>query len=186
MTIVGTGLAGPGADSIVEVNGTPAQIATQTPFQINVQVPLDLPPGTYPVRVRSPYGSAEQMVEVRAVAPAIYVVSGNPAAARGVVTNQNGSMNTPLTPGTRGQRITIYCTGLGAVTAQGSQSTVLAPVTVILNQTEIQPVFAGLAGDIGLYMVTITAPAATPPGIDLPLTLRQAGVDSNTVFVAVQ
>ncbi|HTM49071.1 MAG TPA: Ig-like domain-containing protein [Bryobacteraceae bacterium] len=186
MTIVGTGLAGPGADSVVEVNGTPAQIATQTPFQINVQVPPDLPPGTYPVRVQSPYGSADQMLEVQAAAPAIYVVSGNLAAARGVVTNQNGSMNTPFTPGMRGQRITIYCTGLGAVTAQGSQFAALSPVTVILNKAEIQPVFAGLAGDIGLYMVTIMVPPATPPGIDLPLALRQAGVDSNTVFVAVQ
>jgi uncharacterized protein (TIGR03437 family) len=39
---------------------------------------------------------------------------------------------------------------------------------------------------IGLYQVDLSVPAATPPGIDLPLLLRQPGGDSNTVFVAIQ
>lgn len=61
------------------------------------------------------------------------------------------------------------------------------PVTVILNKVEIQPTFAGLnTENIGLYQVNVTVPAALPPGIDLPLILRQAGGDSNTVFVAIQ
>jgi len=47
--------------------------------------------------------------------------------------------------------------------------------------------FAGLVPDqIGLYQVKLTIPVATPPGIDLPVLLRQAGSDSNTAFVAVQ
>jgi uncharacterized protein (TIGR03437 family) len=61
------------------------------------------------------------------------------------------------------------------------------PVTVILNNVEIEPSFAGLVpGEVGIYQVIVTIPLATPPGIDLPLSLRQAGGDSNTVFVAVQ
>jgi hypothetical protein len=34
--------------------------------------------------------------------------------------------------------------------------------------------------------VNLAIPAATPPGVDVPLFLRQSGGDSNTVFVAVQ
>jgi len=104
-----------------------------------------------------------------------------------VITNQDGTVNAPLTPGRRGQTLTIYCTGLGAVSGQDAQSAAQAPVTVLLNKVEIQPSFAGLsAADAGLYLVTVTVPASMPPGIDLPLLLRQPGGDSNTAFLAVQ
>jgi uncharacterized protein (TIGR03437 family) len=160
---------------------------TQSPFQINAEVPPDLPPGTYSVRVQSPYGASEQMVEIRATAPTIYLVSGDLALSRGVISNQDGTVNAPLTPGKRGQAVTIYCTGLGAVAPQGDGFAAQAPVTVVLNKVEIEPAFAGLVpGEIGLYQVKLTIPVATPPGIDLPVLLRQAGGDSNTAFVAVQ
>jgi len=203
MTILGSGLAGPGAESVVEVNGMTAKVVTRSPFQINAQVPPDLPPGSYAVRVQSPYGASEQMVEVRATAPAIYIVSRDLVQPRGVVVNQDGKVNAPLTPGKRGQTLTIYCTGLGAVAPRGTQFAAQNPVTVILNNVEIQPTFAGLApvseppliaqqsgsglaAEVGLYQVDVTIPLGMPPGIDLPVSLRQAGGDSNTVFVAVQ
>ena len=187
MTIFGGGLAGPGADSTVEVNGVSATVVTKSPFQITAQVPPDLVPGSYSVKVQSPYGSAGQTVEVGATAPAIYLVPGNFTQPRGVVSNQDGTMNTPLTPGKRGQSLTIHCTGLGAVSDGGAVFATQVPVTVILNKVEVQPTFAGLStGDVGLYQVNVTVPAGMPPGIDLPLILRQAGGDSNTVFVAIQ
>jgi len=166
-------------------------VVSQSPFLINAQVPPDLPPGTYPIRVRSPYGSAEQMADVRATAPAIYVAPSDLASGipnpSGVVANQDGTINAPLAPGKRGQVLTIFCTGLGAVSTEDAQFTAQEPVTVILNKVEIQPTFAGLSPpEVGLYKITVTIPMATPPGIDLPLLLRQAGGDSNTVFVAIQ
>ena len=133
MTIFGSGLAGPGSDSTVEVNGVPATVVTKSPFQINAQVPPDLAPGSYSVRVQSPYGSAGQTVDVSATAPAIYSVSGNLTQARGVVSNEDGTMNSPLTPGKRGQSLTIYCTGLGAVSDGGAIFATQSPVTVILT-----------------------------------------------------
>jgi len=53
-----------GGDSAVEVNGVASKVVLQSPFRISAQVPPDLEPGVYPVRVRSPYGTAEQTVEV--------------------------------------------------------------------------------------------------------------------------
>src|SRR5262249_42838546 len=163
------------------------RVVTKSPFQINAEVPPDLPPGTYLVRVQSPYGASEQMVEVRATAPVIYLLSNDLAQSRGVITDQDGTLNAPLTPGRRGQAVTIYCTGLGAVSPQGDEFAAQAPLTVFLNKVEIQPTFAGrVPAEIGLYQVKLTIPLATPPGIDLPVLLRQASGDSNTAFVAVQ
>lgn len=188
MAIFGAGLSGPGGGASVQVNGEAAALVSQSPFQLNVQLPPDLPPGTYSVTVQSPYGSAQQPVQAQANAPAIFVLSGGVggAPAYGAVVNQDGSLNAPASPGTRGQTLTIYCTGLGAVDGS-TPANALAPVSGNLNNTLIPAAFAGLTpGFIGLYQVNLPVPAATPPGIDLPLLLRQPGGDSNTVFVAVQ
>ena len=82
--------------------------------------------------------------------------------------------------------LTIYCTGLGAVDG-ASPANVQTPVSGILNSVPIDAMYAGLTpGFIGLYQVVLTVPPETPPGIDLPLLLRQPGGDSNTVFIAIQ
>jgi uncharacterized protein (TIGR03437 family) len=82
--------------------------------------------------------------------------------------------------------LTIYCTGLGAVDG-ATPANALTPVSGILNSVEIDAVFAGLTpAYIGLYQVDLPVPVSTPPGIDVPLFLRQPGGDSNTVFVAIQ
>jgi uncharacterized protein (TIGR03437 family) len=178
MSILGSGLAGAGADTAVDVNGVAATVVFQSPFRLDVQVPPDLAPGTYPVQVRSPFGTATQSVDVWVSAPAIF--------AKGVA-NQDSVPNSPITPARRGQELTIYCTGLGAVIASGDQFQTQAGVSGILNGAAIQPDFAGWTpGFVGLYQVDLPIPAATPPGIDLPLLLRQFDRDSNTVFVAIQ
>jgi uncharacterized protein (TIGR03437 family) len=57
----------------------------------------------------------------------------------------------------------------------------------MLNGQELPVMFAGLApGTTGGYQVNVLIPANTPPGIAVPLALKQGGVLSNTVTVAVQ
>jgi uncharacterized protein (TIGR03437 family) len=178
MTILGSGLAGAGGDSAVEVNGVASRVVLQSPFRIDAEVPPELGPGNYALQVRSPYGSAAQSIDVSAAAPAIY---------RGGVENQNGLVNGPLRPVMRGQLLIVYCTGLGVVVPSGNLYRTEAPVSGILNGVELQVSFAGLTpGFIGLYQVNLAAPLSLAPGIDLPLALRQLERDSNTVFVAVQ
>ena len=178
MTISGSGLSGPGTETAVDVNGTPAKVVSKSPFRLSVQIPPELTPGTYPVRVRSPFGAATESVEVAASAPAIFP---------GAVVNQDGSFNSPATPAKRGQVLTIYCTGLGAVVASGALFRTQAAVTGILNGVEIRPTFAGWTpGSDGVYQVNLPVPAAAPPGLDLTLLLRQFDRDSNTVLVAIQ
>ena len=181
--IFGSGLAGAGGTTTVEFDGRPARVVAATPFQVNVEAPPELAPGARRVRVTSPYGAAEAAVEVRAAAPAIFSLGDG----RGAVVNQDGAVNAPAAPLRRGQTLVIYATGLGAVMPRGGLQVALEPVTVVLEGREIRPAFAGLApGYVGLYQVNVTVAAATPPGIGLRLSLRQGGVESGSVPVAVE
>ena len=188
MAIFGAGLAGAAGGASVQIGGEAAPILSQTPFQVNVQVPADLDAGSYTVDLRSPYGAAQQPIQMQANAPAIFLLASATAAspAYGAVVNQDGSINAPTSPGQRGQTLVIYCTGLGAVDG-GSPASAVSPVSVVLSNMSLTPVFAGATpGLIGLYQVNLPVPETAPPGIDLPLALRQSGGDSNTVFVAIQ
>jgi uncharacterized protein (TIGR03437 family) len=189
MAIFGTGLAGPGGDSVVQMNGEAAAVISKSPFEIIAQVPPDLTAGSYSLSVQSPYGSTQAPVQVVATAPGILLSSNNintGLPAYGLVVNQDGSINSPTNPAQRGQMLTIYCTGLGAVDG-ATPANAQTPVSGILNGIPIDAMFAGLTpGYIGLYQVDLAVPPATPPGIDVPLLLRQPGSDSNTVFVAIQ
>jgi uncharacterized protein (TIGR03437 family) len=132
------------------------------------------------MRVESPFGSAEQAVEVRETAPAIFRLANS-------VVNQAGTINSPVSPAQRGQVIVVYCTGLGAVERQGTLARAKTPVSAVVGGAELPVAFAGLApGMTGIYQVNIVLPAATPPGLDLELRLRQQGIDSNSVPVSIQ
>ena len=83
--------------------------------------------------------------------------------------------------------LVIFCTGLGVTGTQGQLHPASTPVTVLLSGSELKPAFAGLTpGFIGLYQVNVQVPLSTAPGLDLPLSLRQGAVTSNTVSVSVQ
>ncbi len=184
ISIFGVGLAGTGAATKVDMDGTAMALLLATPFQINAQVPPGLAPGLHTIHVQSAFGSAQQQIPVAAVSPGIFIV-GNPPV--GAMTNANYSLIQPSNPLSRGQALVIFATGLGAVTQRGQLSTTNAAVTVVLNGTEIPTSFAGLApGFTGLYQVNVTIPVATPPGLALPMTLKVGGVQSNPVVLSLQ
>jgi uncharacterized protein (TIGR03437 family) len=182
-SIFGSGLSGPTGQTTVQVGGAPATVLAQTPFQLNGQIPADIAPGTYTIQVVSPYGLVEQPIVIQPAAPAIFQVGPGLAA----IANQDSSLNTPDNPATRGSVIVIYATGLGATAAQGRLQTAIAPVTVTLNGADLKPAFAGLTpGFIGLYQVNVQVPAPSPPGLNLPIQLKEATTSGNIVSVAVQ
>jgi uncharacterized protein (TIGR03437 family) len=184
ISIFGSGLAGAGGTT-VDFDGTAATVLAATPFQVNAQVPPSLAPGQHVLRVRSPFGTATQTVNVSALAPAIFLLADGVTAA---IENQDYSINSQSNPLTRGQTLVIYATGLGAVTAgAGGLSRTNTPVTVVVNGVELPVDFAGLTpGFVGLYQVNVTIPSETPPGSGLFLTLKQGGQASNTVKIALQ
>jgi len=53
------------------------------------------------------------------------------------------------------------------------------PVTVLWNGQELSTAFAGSTpGYPGLYQVNVLIPTATPPGLIVPLALKQGAVVS--------
>ena len=181
--VFGSGLARAGTNTTVEVGGIPARVVGQSPFQVNAEVPLVLGAGSYNLKITSVYGSAQQPIEVKDVAPAIFSVSAQTAA----IVNADGTLVTPDNPARRGGVIVIFATGLGAVASQGNLQVAQSAVTAVLNGVELKPAFAGLTpGFIGLYQVNLAIPAAMPPSLSTPLVLRQGSTTGNTVQIAVQ
>lgn len=187
-SLFGSGLYGAAADTTVTFGRSPSQLILKNPFQINGQVPADLAPGEYAVTIHSASGISTQQVPVSAVAPGIFVVSGG-AGGRviGAVINQDGTLNDVGTPAHRGDVLTVYCTGLGAVVPQGNLSVTVTPATALVNSAELQVQYAGLtSGFIGLYQVNVPLPAGMAPGSSVSLAVKIGGVVSNAVSVAIE
>jgi len=186
ISIFGTGFATAGATPVVQVNGETATQLVALPFQINAQMPADIPPGSASVTVNLPNragANAQQTIQVSPVAPAIFSIGAGQAA----ITNQDNSLNTPSNPALRGTSIVIYATGFGAVSAAGALNAAQTPVTAVIGGTETPAAFAGLTpGFIGLYQANVVVPANLPPGLALPLYVKQGGAVSNMVSVAVE
>lgn len=181
-SVFGAGLAGPGTPTTVQINGENAPVFVAAPFQLNAEVPPGLAPGVYNLNITSAYGTRQSMVEIRALAPAIFS-----AGAGAAILNQNGALNTPDNPAKRGEAIVVFATGLGMVQPQGKFQVVTSPVTAVIGGTELPAAFAGLApGFAGLYQINVLLPRALPPGLHQRLVLHQGNASSNTVEVAIQ
>ena len=183
VSIFGVGLGREGSTTTAEIGGRPAQILFTSPFQLNLALPLDLPPGSYPLSLQSIFGSAEVRVEVRDVAPAIFRLGDTQMA----IVNTNGNLNNPNQPAARGTAVVLYGTGFGSVQLQGNLSRTTRPVSARINNLEVPIGYSGLApGYIGLYQVNVTLPIDMPPGLFQSLELRQAGVVVSPLTVAIQ
>jgi uncharacterized protein (TIGR03437 family) len=167
----------------VKINDIAPSVLAALPFQINAQIPLNIPAGNATLSISAGNSTLSQPIVIKDVAPAIFVVAPGVAA----ITNQDNSLNTPSNPAPRTQAIVIYGTGLGVTVSAGALNVARTPVTVVIGGTEIVPAFAGATPQApGLYQVNVVLPATLPPGLELPLFLKQGSAISNTVLVSVQ
>jgi len=184
VAVFGSGLAGAAFPTTVTVGGLSAQVQSSGEFRLNLEIPNEVAPGPQTLRLESPFGLQEVPIQVVPVAPAIF---RDASTGRAVIVNSGGATNSPVEPAGRGTAITIYATGLGATVPQGRNQVTREPVTVGIQGMELAAGFAGRAEGLpGVYVVNLTIPANLPPGLALPLILRQSGVESNTVSVAIR
>jgi uncharacterized protein (TIGR03437 family) len=193
ISIFGDGLAKRDTATKVEIGNIAARVTVSFPFQVNLQIPPEVQPGTQILRVTSPFGVSEQTIEVQAVAPAIFRLDPLPlgldktAANKGATINQDGKLNLPSNPARRGSIVTLFGTGFGAVNTGKVPSSTVLPVTGLLSGQEAVVSFAGLTpGFIGLYQVNVTIPLTAPPGLEIPISFRTGGAESSPVEIAVQ
>ena len=190
----------------VSVNGFAAPLFYVSPLQINFQVPWEAsvvarPVSTVTVTVNG-VTSAPQAFNLAGVAPGLFAI--NAAGQGAVLISATGELAAPTgsisgraaRPAKRGEYISIYCTGLGAVSNQPangaapasspSSITPTAP-TVTIGGMPAPVTFSGLAPSfVGLYQVNVQVPDSAAPGSAVPVVLTISGATSNTVTIAVQ
>lgn len=169
----------------VTINGVNAPIYYISPGQLNVQIPYETPANAaVPVIVNNNGQRAQSALSMAAVAPALF-------------TDSTGAL-VPSKTGTRGQVITLFLTGIGAVSpgvatgAAPSSGTAVAslPAPVQLVRVTIGGVaapvqFAGIPpGLVGVAQINCQVAVSTPVGKQqVVVTVGGVGAASATLTV---
>jgi uncharacterized protein (TIGR03437 family) len=208
ISIYGTNLAGTTSDASgvelpllpTSLNGTDVRIAGRqaaaffvSPNQINVQVPYETEPGdvqVFVVRGGDAF-SAPYTLRVTPHSPGIFVT---PAGAA-VLKNADFSLVSASNPAAAGEVLSIFCTGLGAVTPRvpsgglapsGPIALTVTQPTVTVGGRDAEVLGAALApGFVGLYQVAIRMPQGVASG-NQPVVVTIGGVTSNRPTIAVR
>jgi uncharacterized protein (TIGR03437 family) len=189
----------------VTFNGIAAPLYSSFPGQLNVQVPFELAGSSSASVVVTAGGvaSAPQTVPLGSSSPGIFTSpSGGTGQGAIQVANtaifaapQDSIPGAQARPGVRGEFITIFCTGLGAVSnppgtgrraSSDPLSNTIETPQVTIGGIPASVVFSGLSpGYVGLYQVNAQIPAASATGNAISLVLTIGGRQSNTVTIAI-
>jgi uncharacterized protein (TIGR03437 family) len=165
------------------VDGSAVPLYYVSSRQVNAQVPSSVAEGQVIAEVR---------VGGQSVGRAPLTVVGNAPGLFAAV-NQNGATNSAASPARRGEALSVFGTGIGAVTppVEDGAAAGVAPLStgaipnVFLSDRQLQVEFSGLApGFAGLWQINVRLPADGPSGENLPLTVTN-GLTSNVLRVTV-
>jgi uncharacterized protein (TIGR03437 family) len=178
-------------ESCLTVNGLPLPIIFVSPTQINAQLPSEAS-GLVTMVLRTPGGVSDNFnLSLRPAAPGIFRtgVAGPETDLPTVVRDYNKLLVTPSNPVHRGDTLVMYLTGMGptnpAVEAglpapADPLATALITPVVELGGVALPVNFAGLApGQVGVNQINVSVPGHVPLGLDVPLTVRQAGFSTS-------
>lgn len=168
-----TGLAG----VQVTVNGAAAPIYSVSPTQINAVVPFGAtgPTATVTVVVNGTNRSNGVEVPLAPTAPGVFSYPPD-GISNGAIRHLDGSLVGPSSPASRGEFVSVYLTGLGAVApavqdgvpAPGAEpfARSIGPLNVYIGGQAVATIqYKGLAPTLaGLYQVNIQIPLAVGSG----------------------
>lgn len=175
----------------VSVNGVAAPVYFVSPSQINFLVPFAVTPGLRTVEIKTGSATLTGSVRVMSAAPGIFANANG-----GAILNQDGALNSEQAPTRRGQVISIFATGPGALNnpiedgAPAPSSPLAATVStpeIFIGGVPAKVEFSGMApGFSGLWQLNVTIPDSAFLKGKVPLQLFIDGVDSNEVTLFVQ
>lgn len=163
------------AGTTVTFDGAPAPILYASYYQVNVQVPYSLAPGTTTqVKLQSSGGTTGNVaMDVLSSAVGLFTAQSK-GAGQVLAVNADGTVNSISNPAAAGSYISLYATGLGAVTPpmnagvpapSSPLSTVNGNIAVVVGGLSAPVTFAGLApGFTGLYQINIQLPSTLASG----------------------
>jgi uncharacterized protein (TIGR03437 family) len=167
------------------INGVSAPLYYVSPNQVNIQIPYETNPGTATLVVGNPYVNKTFRFTVSSAGP-------------GIFTFADGAVN-PSRSGARGQTVTLFVTGEGAVSpslATGDTPSSRTPlanlpkprqtVTVTVGGVPANLQFVGIpSGLVGVTQINFTIPQSAPTGSQqVVVTVGTAA--SNTATITVQ
>ena len=201
----------------VTFNGTKAPLFFIAPGQINVQVPFEVTGSSAIVQVTTPAGQSNtETVNIVPESPAIFTANASGAGQGVIVFGNTTTIVGPIKPGTdwrpakAGDTITLYVTGLGAVTPaindgwNSCDQSICAPdfSNLTLRNTTVRPVvtiggvtvpdnlilFSGFTPQFaGLYQINLTIPDGITLSNQVPVVIQMGGASSSpNVSIAMQ
>jgi uncharacterized protein (TIGR03437 family) len=180
----------------VSVGGKSAALSFASPTELNIQIPVDVAPGSVQVTVTVPgKGSASATVTLASYSPGIFTQDGSQHGPGLIQHGKDSSNVTAQSPAQPGETLVVYAVGLGptnpavatgaASPGTPSPATTTAQPTVSVGGQQASVSFSGLTpGQVSLYQVSFTLPTSAPGG-NLPVTLSIGGQTSDTVTLTV-
>lgn len=180
----------------VLLGGRPLPLLYTSEGQINAQVPYDLPVNTQHQVVvrRGTTLSVPEPFVVAAAVPGIFT-KNEQGFGQGAIFRLDGRHAEPGSAARKGEEVSIFCTGLGAVdpaiepgvAAPEPAPRVVAQVSVTVGGVPAEVKSATLTpGVAGRYRVRIVVPEAAASGDGVAVVIAAGGRSSQTVTMAVE
>ncbi len=176
----------------------PAPLLYTTVNQLSAIVPYEVS-GQGQTSIQVEYQGVRSVPLIVAVAqtsPGIFTLNKS-GTGQGAIVNQDGTINGPDNPATRGGVVSIYGTGEGQTVPPGTDGIIvtaadlrqpLQAVTVSIGGQSAEVLYAGSAGDAvaGLLQVNARIPLGIVPNTAAPVAIAIGGTSQASVTMAVQ
>jgi uncharacterized protein (TIGR03437 family) len=180
----------------ISIAGTDAALYDVRSSQLTFLIPYAVTPGLQNVAITLPSGTVNGTVRVMSAAPGLFIKDPL-TPPKGAVRNQDGvTENSSSAPAKRGEIVSIYGTGPGALSstpadgaAPGATPLITSKSTpqVFIGGVEATVQFSGLNPDApGLWQVNAFIPSQSFLSGKVPVQIFIDGVDSNEVYIFVQ
>jgi uncharacterized protein (TIGR03437 family) len=204
ITLYGTGLANSTVtastlplptslgDVQVTINGVNCPIYYITPTQLSVIVPYEVNSAILQIQVNNNGATSNTVTDFASTtSPGVFSIAQN-GLGYGAVVHQDGTLVTSSSPAVANETVSVYLTGLGAVSPKitdgavgpsGTLSQTSSTIAANIGATTATVGFAGLApGIAGEYQVNLTIPSGLTAGDNY---LNISGPDSYTSEVLI-
>jgi len=180
------------------VGGKATPLYMVMPTQVNLQIPWEAA-GQAQVSITATVNgvvSNTLLVPIVAFAPGIFSIDMSGQGQGAILLGGTGTIAGPGSAAVRGAYVSIFCTGLGAVSNQPATGIAASAANLSLTSTTPTVMIGGVAattsysglapGFVGLYQVNAQVPLTVTPGNQVSVVIAVGNISSNSVTIAVQ